>query len=91
MKDERGLKIHFCDGSSLSVSFPRQTQNEAAAQLKLDDVLERRQILLEVEGALIVIPFENMKYFQLYPAPAVVRGHTYITGARVTGEGEGPA
>ena len=87
MKDERGLKVHFSDGSSLSVTFQRQTQNESAAQLKLDDVLERRQMLLEVEGALLVIPFEHVKYLQLYPAPALVRGHTYITGARVADEG----
>ena len=81
MANQRILTIHFCDGSKLSVEFPQQTSNEAAAQLKLDDVLTQRQMLLEVEGSLVIVPFENVKYLQFHPAPAVVRGHTYVTGA----------
>ena len=83
MENQRALTIHFCDGTRLAVVFAQQTSNEAAAQLKLDDVLENRQILLEVEGNLVLVPFENVKYVQFHPAPAVVRGHTYITGARM--------
>ncbi|HEX2831326.1 MAG TPA: hypothetical protein VHP37_33675 [Burkholderiales bacterium] len=75
------MTIHFCDGTKLCVDFPQQTTNEAAAQLRFDDVLKNRHILLQVEGTLFLVPFENIKYVQFHPAPDVVRGHTYITGA----------
>jgi hypothetical protein len=32
-----------------------------------------------------MVPFENVKYVQVYPAPADVPGHTYIKGASVAG------
>jgi hypothetical protein len=83
MENQRGLTIHFADGRKMTLAFPQQTANPIAAQLKLDDVLKLRQILIEVEGALIVVPFENINYFQLHPAPAKVLGHTYVTGATV--------
>ena len=85
MKDQRGLTIHFTDGSKMSMDFPKQTQNEAAAALKLEDVLKNRYMLFEAEGTLVLIPFENVKYLQLYPAPQSVPGHTYVRGASVTG------
>ena len=33
----------------------------------------------------MMVPFENVKYVQVYPAPADVSGHTYIKGASVVG------
>jgi len=84
VENQRGLTIHFSDGRKISVSFPQQTQNATAAQMKLDDVLKHRQLLVEVEGALLVIPFENVNYLQVYPAPKAVLGHTYVTGAKFT-------
>ena len=85
MTDQRGLTIHFTDGSKMSLEFPKQTENEAAAALKLEDVLRNRYMLLEAESTLLLVPFENVKYLQLYPAPDNVQGHTYIKGASVTG------
>ena len=66
---KRGLTIFFCDGSKIHIEFPAQTDNEYAALLKLDEVLKQRQITVEIDGALLVIPFENVKYIQGYPAP----------------------
>jgi hypothetical protein len=40
MPDQRGLTIHFTDGTRMSLDFPQQTQNEAASLLKLEDVLK---------------------------------------------------
>jgi hypothetical protein len=85
MTDQRGVTIHFTDGSKMSLDFPKQTSNEAAALLKLDDVLKKRYMLFEAESTLLLIPFENVKYVQLYPAPASVPGHTYIKDASITG------
>jgi len=79
---KRGLTIFFCDNSKVHIEFPSQTNNESAQLLKLEEVLERRQIIAEIDGALLVIPFENVKYIQGYPAPSKMpRGS--IKGASV--------
>lgn len=85
MQDKRGVTIHFNDGSKMSLDFPKQSPNEIAAALKLDDVLKKRYMLFEAESTLLMIPFENVRYVQLYPAPASLQGHTYIKGASITG------
>lgn len=81
MPEKRGVSIHFNDGSKITLDFPKQSANDAAAQMKLDDVLKKRYVLFEADGALLMIPFENVKYIQLYPAPDKVPGHTYIKDA----------
>ena len=83
MADRRGITIFFNDGSKVSMDFPRQSPNEAAALLKLDDVLKNRYMLFEADGTLMMIPFENVRYVQMYPAPDSMPGHTYIKGASV--------
>ena len=85
MKDKRGITIHFNDGSKMSLDFPKQASNEAAQFLKLDDVLKKRYMLFEADSTFLMIPFENVRYVQLYPAPEKVQGHTYIKGASITG------
>ena len=85
MKDKRGLTVYFNDGSKISLDFPRQSPSEAAAMLKLDDVLKKRYMLFEADSTFLMIPFENVRYVQLYPAPDSVQGHTYIKGASITG------
>jgi len=85
MTDQRGLTIHFTDGTRMSLAFPKQTESETAAALKFDDVLKNRYMLFEAENTLLLVPFENVKYLQLYPAPKNVQGHTYVKGASITG------
>jgi hypothetical protein len=80
----RGLTVHFNDGSKMTLSFPEQTQNKVAAQLKLENVLKQRYAMFEAEDTLLLIPFENVKYIQLYPAPENITGHTYVKGASIT-------
>ena len=85
MPDKRGITIHFNDGTKLQMDFPAQSANEAAAALKIEDVLKNRFILMEAEGTLLMIPFENVRYIQLYPAPKSLIDHTYIKGASLVG------
>jgi hypothetical protein len=85
MDDRRGITIFFNDGSKLSLDFPKQAANEVAAALKLDDVLKNRYILMEADSTFLMIPFENVRYVQIYPAPQSIPNHTYIKGASVTG------
>ncbi len=79
---KRGLTIHFCDGSKLSIEFPTQTPNETAALLKVEEVLKQRQIVAKVDGAVLVIPFDNVKYIQASPAPPKLPRYA-ILGASV--------
>ena len=79
---KRGLTVFFCDGSKLHIEFPVQTDNEFAALLKLGEVLKQRQIIAEIEGSILIIPFENIKYIQGYPAPSKLPGYA-VHGASV--------
>jgi hypothetical protein len=84
-QEKRGMTVVFNDGTKLSLDFPRQSPNEIAAGLKIDDVLKKRFILMEADSALLMIPFENVRYIQLYPAPKTVPNQTYIRGATILG------
>ena len=83
MSEKKGLIIHFMDGSKKVLEFPQQVADtDVAAAAKLKEALEARRLVIEAEGALVVIPFENIKYLQLYPAPkklpsGVIRGASF--------------
>lgn len=83
MSEKRGIIIHFMDGSRKLLEFPQQiADSDASAAARLKEALEARKLVIEAEGALIVIPFENVKYLQVYPAPkklpaGVIRGATF--------------
>jgi len=48
MKDQRGITIHFNDGSKMSLDFPRQASNEADQRLKLAS-LETRWVPVTIQ------------------------------------------
>ncbi len=69
MTPKRGLTIHFNDGTSLTIEFPEQAANEYARTILQEEILKRRILTVEAEGALLFIPFENIKYLTVFPAP----------------------
>jgi len=70
MAQERRLIIHFTDGSKKTLEFPQQVADaDATLAARLKEALEARHLVVEADGALIVIPFENIRYLQAYPAP----------------------
>jgi hypothetical protein len=83
MSEKRGMIIHFMDGSKKLLEFPQQLADEdVAAAAKIREALNARHLVIEADGALIVIPFENVKYLQAYPAPRklpanVIRGASF--------------
>ena len=85
MQRERGITIHFVDGSKMELEFPPQADNEYAAILKLKEVIKDRQLMLEVDGALLLMPFENIKYIQVYPVPTDKLPPNVVRGARLSG------
>lgn len=83
MNNQRAITIHFNDGTKMSLDFPKQAPSEVAAMLKLNDVLQKRHMLFEADSTLLVVPFENVRYIQVYPAPADIPGQAYIKGASI--------
>lgn len=83
MSEKRGILIHFMDGTKKVLEFPQQlADNDASAAAKIKEALEARHLVLEAEGALILIPLDNVKYLQVYPAPkklpaGVIRGASF--------------
>jgi len=74
-KTKRGMIIYFTDGSKKVLEFPQQiAEGDVAAAAKMKEALEARHLVLEADGALLVIPFENVKYVQIYPAPKKLPG-----------------
>jgi hypothetical protein len=83
MDTRRGMIIYFTDGSKKVLEFPQQiAEGDVAAAAKMKEALEARHLVLEADGALLVIPFENVKYVQIYPAPkklpaGVIKGASF--------------
>ena len=69
MAPKRGLTIHFNDGTSLTVEFSDQALNEYARNIMRQEIVKQRILTIEAEGALLHIPFENIKYMTVFPAP----------------------
>jgi hypothetical protein len=81
---ERGLSIHFIDGTCLKVSFPLQ-EDYYKRKFMVEEVLNKRVLLIEVKGGIRCIPFENVKFINIYPvAAAEVGGLGLITGAQIS-------
>jgi hypothetical protein len=70
MTSKREMTVHYMDGSSMKIDFPVQAPNESAQVIKLKEALAARHLIVEADGALLIMPFENIKYIQAYPAPA---------------------
>jgi hypothetical protein len=75
MTEKRGVTIHFMDGSTMKLEFPKQTPNESAQVIRLKEALAARHLIVEADGALLIFPFENIKYIQAYPSPARLPEH----------------
>jgi hypothetical protein len=82
MKLNRGITIHFTDGTSLAFEFPQQTDNTYARQIMMREILSERMIAVESDGAVHFVPFDNVRFITAYPAPADLPKNT-IRGASV--------
>jgi len=82
-KEKRGMIIYFTDGTKKVLEFPQQVaDSDANAAARIKEALEARHLTFEAEGALIVVPLENVKYLQVYPAPkklpsGVIKGASF--------------
>ena len=79
---QRGLSIHFMDGTSAHVTFPAQTEDLYKRKVMIDDILKRRALMVETEGGIHFIPLDNVKYMSIFPAgesadAGVIKGATF--------------
>ena len=78
------LIIHFTDGTSLDAAAPQETDPAQVLQ-NVQRAMEADKIMLEMDGGLLLIPLNNVKYIQLSPSPdtlpdGVIRGVTLVHG-----------
>jgi len=69
MEEVRGVTIYFNDGTKLVIQHPKQAKNEYDMVTKMKELLENKHFLVEVNGSMLFIPVDNIKYLQVYPAP----------------------
>jgi hypothetical protein len=69
-KQKRSMIIHFNDGSKKLLEFPApMSDSDANLAARLNEALDARHLILEADGALVVIPVGSIKYLQSFPAP----------------------
>ena len=86
---ERTVTLHFIDGTKLSLEFPDQSGSTAARKMKIADFMTANHLVVEAEGALMILPIANIKYmtfsapFMDSKAMAEVLPRHAIVGARI--------
>lgn len=80
-KQRRSMIIHFNDGSKKLIEFPTPVPDgDANLAARVKEALDARHLVLEADGALVVIPVESIKYLQSFPAPTKLPAYA-IKGA----------
>jgi hypothetical protein len=81
-KQKRSMLIHFNDGSKKLLEFPAPVaDSDANLTARLEEALDASHLIIEGDGALIVIPVASIKYLQLSPAPTKLPAYA-IRGAK---------
>ena len=62
---KRGLTIHFNDGSKVSYTFTKATDDPAAMKARLAEVLKSPFLMVAGDGVLTTFPIANIKAIQL--------------------------
>jgi hypothetical protein len=68
--NKRSMTIHFMDGTTMQLEFPKQVKEDSNLLPKLKELVASRVLTIEADGAFLVLPFENIKYIQTHPAPS---------------------
>jgi len=82
MKPIKHLYLHFQDGQRLALRFPQQTADPVEIARGLRHQLESPFLSIEVDGDLLLIPRESIKYMQISPAPSTLPEAT-LTAAQL--------
>ena len=67
---QRRAVIHFIDNTTLALEWPKQDDSgHVFLSEAFRKAIEARQLLIEVDGNLLVIQAASVKYVELIPAP----------------------
>jgi len=70
MTKDRGLTVHFMDGTKASFSFPKQVSHDEFLIARMDKILDKSALVVEADGAVMIIPYTSIKYVQLHGSAA---------------------
>ncbi len=70
----RFITIQFNDGSKVRYSFEAMTDTKAAQQLKIEDFLKGRHLVVQTEGRLTVYPIEAIRSLEISSGGASLEG-----------------
>jgi hypothetical protein len=65
MDPKRGLTVHFNDGSKVSYTFTKQTDDPSVMKMRLAEVLKSPFLMIAADGVLTTFPIANIKAIQL--------------------------
>lgn len=82
MSASKGVTIFFNDGTKLVIEYPHQETDDYNMLSRLNEMLDSKHFLIEADGSMLFIPVNNIKYFQVYPAPEKLPAQT-ILGASI--------
>ncbi len=83
MKPIKHLYLHFTDGQRLSLRFPCQQDDPAEVARSIRQQLDTPYLSVEVDGDLLLIPRDSIKYLQISPAPARLDDDGTLRGAEL--------
>ena len=76
---KRSMIIHFNDGSKKRLVFPTPVpDSDVNLAVRLKEALNARHLVLEADGALVVIPVESIMYSQSFPAPEKLPAYAIV-------------
>lgn len=78
MKSLKHLYLHFQDGQRLIMRFPDQSEDPVTIARILRKQLESPFLSIAINGDLLLIPRESIKYLQISPAPAALPEPTIV-------------
>ncbi|MNM82188.1 hypothetical protein D3C76_1113860 [compost metagenome] len=82
MKAIKHLYVHFNDGQRMALRFPQQSDDPTEVARGIRKQMESTSISIEVDGDLLIIPRNSIKYLQISPAPMRMP-ETTVLGAEV--------
>ena len=68
------ISLEFSDGARIKYSFPAQSANSAARQMKMEDFLKGRHLVIQTEGRLMVYPIANIRAIELSTGGMTLEG-----------------
>ena len=73
MNENQQLTIHFNNGTTLEVAFPKQIKNSSGAVMEaVKRVLESDKLTIEADGRLVVIPWASVQHVEVTPVPSAL-------------------